>query len=60
MKSRIQRQLPGNGMNGVGDMEIYTGYPVMVVIKVVITKIERDATTVPVGAKENMAGCFCI
>jgi len=44
---RIQRQLPGNGMNGMGDMVRYTGYPVMVVIMVVITKKEMVATVLP-------------
>jgi hypothetical protein len=43
-----------------GDMEIYTGYPVMVVIMVVITKIEMIATVLPEGIDENMACRFCI
>jgi hypothetical protein len=34
-------------MNGRGDMEIATGYPVMVVMMVVITTVEMDATVLP-------------
>jgi hypothetical protein len=43
-----------------GDMMVFTGYPVMVVIMVVITKIEMVATALPQGNDECMARCFCI
>jgi len=40
-------------------MMMQTGYPVMVVI-VVITKIEMNATVLPMKKKVDMACCFCI
>ncbi len=43
-----------------GDMVVATGYPVIVVMMVEITKIEMDATVVPEVKNENLACCFFI
>ena len=45
-------------MNGLGDMVRCTGYPVMVVVIVVITTI--DVAAVRVMREENMLCCGCI
>ena len=57
-----QRQFPGNSMTKGGDMVLWTGYPVMVVVVVVmaITTIEADATIALSEWEDNMFPSCCI
>ena len=41
-------------------MGVATGYPVIVVIMVEVTKIIMEATVMPEEMKTDMACCFCI